>query len=113
MSEYVARVYERFAVDLPVRAFVNSIVPRFELDGQVKELGGGGLRAEFLAEICEGTRVILELMYGWGSVRFEGRVRWKHPRNGTVVHGFVFDVPLGNASARMMAEEARKARRGT
>lgn len=106
MKQYVPRAFERFGLDLPVRAIVDSILPRIELDGRAKDLGGGGIKAELFGEIREGTRVILELLYRWGSVRFQGTVAWKRPLNETVLHGFGFDVPIGDVPARMMSEDA-------
>ena len=99
------RNYPRFALDAPVRAAVDSVFPRFEFNGRVRDLGGGGLGAWLTGEIPEGTPVTLEVFFRWGSLRLPGVVVWKRPLDGDVLHGFRFDVPIGNGHARELFEE--------
>jgi hypothetical protein len=89
-----------------MRATVSAGPDTSELAGRVKDLGGGGVKVETLNEIPEGTPVILTLWTPWGSVTLGGKVVWRHRVDQEAVHGFMFDVPIGDARARQLYEES-------
>lgn len=102
----VPRAFLRFAMEVPVRAGIDTILPRLEFYGRAREVGGGGLSAALSGEIPEGTPVTLELLFRWGSYRLPGVVVWKRPLDADVLHGFRFETPIGDHRAGELLEEA-------
>jgi len=101
-----ARAFERFGLEPPMRATVCAGPDTSELAGRVKDLGGGGVKIETLNELPEGTPIIVTLWTPWGSVTLGGKVVWRRRSEQEAVHGFMFDVPIGDARARQLYEEA-------
>jgi len=77
-----------------------------DVDGRTRDLGGGGLKAELAGELPEGTAATLTLWTRWGSVTLQGTVVWRRSAKRGILHGFMFDDPIGDARARELHQEA-------
>jgi len=102
----VPRAYERFALKLPLRATPAGPGTAADVDGRTRDLGGGGLKAELAGELPEGTAATLTLWTRWGSVTLQGTVVWRRSAKRGILHGFMFDDPIGDARARELHQEA-------
>ena len=100
-----ARAFERFTLDVPIRATISAATDPSDLHGRVKDLGGGGVKIESTGEIPGGRPVTLTMWTRWGSVSLVGKVVWRRPTNGETAHGFRFDAPIGDARARELYDE--------
>ena len=106
MEEWlVDRAFERFALEIPARTTISATPGPSGLDGQLRVLGGGGMKFESAGVIPEGTPVTMTLWTRWGSFTLAGRVVWRRPLNGEIAYGVQLDVPIGNARARELYEE--------
>jgi hypothetical protein len=83
------RRFLRFPVSLPVMA----LSPLGELAGMVRNVGAGGLMAEFPGQLTQGSTVDLLLQTRRGHVSVAARIVWVAPANGTVRHGCAFSEP--------------------
>ncbi|HXZ43432.1 MAG TPA: PilZ domain-containing protein [archaeon] len=83
------RRFLRFPVSLPVIA----LSPLGELAGRVRNVGAGGLMAEFPRQLIQDSTVDLLLQTGRGHVSVAARIVWVAPANGTVRHGCAFSEP--------------------
>lgn len=101
-----ARAFERFGLETPIRATVCAGRDASELAGRVRDVGGGGVKVHITGEVPEGTPATVTLWASWGSVTVAGKVVWKRRLEQEAVHGFMFDVPIGDARARQLYEEA-------
>jgi len=88
------RRFPRFEVTLPVVGRVPQF-PERELYGTVRNIGRGGLMAEFPVELVPGSFVDLTLYTQNGSREEAGRVVWVACTEGTVRHGLAFSEPKG------------------
>jgi hypothetical protein len=83
------RRFLRFPVSLPVVA----LSPLGELAGMVRNVGAGGLMAEFPRQLIQDSAVDLLLQTRRGHVSVAARIVWVAPANGTVRHGCAFSEP--------------------
>ncbi len=86
------RRYARFPVSLAVvgrtRQFPGEAIP-----GVVRDVGCGGLMAEFPVLMVSGSTLGLELQTRWGPLQVEGRVVWTALAESIVRHGVAFLEP--------------------
>jgi hypothetical protein len=92
------RRFLRFPVSLPVIALVPAGPPG-ELTGMVRNVGAGGLMAEFPRQLTQGSTVELLLRTRRGHVTVAARIVWVAPANGTVRHGCAFPEPKAESFA--------------
>ncbi len=86
------RRFLRFPVALPVIALLPQGMPH-ELHGTVRNVGAGGMMAEFPLPLVPGRTVELRLHTRRGLVTVAARIDWTAPANGTVRHGCAFPEP--------------------
>ncbi|HWT83282.1 MAG TPA: PilZ domain-containing protein [Candidatus Methylomirabilis sp.] len=92
------RRYVRMSVSLPIIGRAAEFGER-ELLGMVRNIGGGGVMAEFPVWIVPGSVVHLTLQTPHGPVAFTGEVAWADPRGTPIAHGIAFREPHGDAFA--------------
>ena len=63
------------------------------LHGTVRDIGRGGLMAEFPVALVPGSIVVLSLRTQRQSLEEAGRVAWVKTVEGRVRHGFAFSEP--------------------
>ena len=88
------RRFPRFDVVLPVVGRAPQF-PERDLHGTVRNIGRGGLMAEFPVELVTGSFVDLTLHTQNGLQEEAGRVVWINRTGGTVRHGLAFSEPKG------------------
>jgi hypothetical protein len=88
------RRFPRFGVELPVVGRVPQF-PGRDIHGTVRNIGRGGLMAEFPVELVSGSFVDLTLHTQNGPLAEAGRVVWVACSGGTVRHGLAFSEPKG------------------
>jgi hypothetical protein len=88
------RRFPRFDVALAVVGRVPQF-PERDLYGTVRNIGRGGLMAEFPVELVPGSFVDLTLHTQNGLLEETGRVVWVACTGGTVRHGLAFSEPKG------------------
>ncbi len=88
------RRFPRFAVALPVVGRVPQFPDR-DLHGTVRNIGRGGLMAEFPVELVPGSFVDLTLRTQRGLLEETGQVVWVDWTGETVRHGLAFAEPKG------------------
>lgn len=86
------RRFARFPVSLPVLGQAEQF-PEKEIPGTVRNLGAGGLVAEFPVQMLPGTAVSLLLQTRRGPLEVEARVVWTFASGGIVRHGLAFIEP--------------------
>jgi hypothetical protein len=84
-----ARRFPRFDVALPVVGRVPQF-PDQDLRGTVRNIGRGGLMAEFPVQLVLGSQVTLTLHTRNGFLQETGRVVWAARTGGTIRHGMAF-----------------------
>jgi hypothetical protein len=89
------RRFPRFEVALPVVGRVPQF-PERDIHGTVRNIGRGGLMAEFPVELVSGSFVDLTLHTQNGLQEEAGRVVWINRTGGTVRHGLAFSEPKGH-----------------
>ncbi len=92
------RRYLRFPVSVPVVGRAAQF-GRTELHGMVRDIGGGGLLAEFSVWIVPGSIVDFTLQTRHGPVAITGQVAWTGPPGNRITHGIAFREPRGDAFA--------------
>ncbi len=92
------RRFLRFPVALPVIAVAPHWPPN-DLQGMVRNVGAGGLMAEFPLQMIQGSTVDLLLQTRRGLVNVAARIVWTAPSNGMVRHGCAFPVPKDESFA--------------
>ncbi len=75
-----------------------------ELHGTVRNLGGGGLMAEFPVLIVAGSVVDLTLQTRHGPLAVTGQVAWAGPPSTQVGHGIAFREPRGDDFASELVQ---------
>jgi hypothetical protein len=88
------RRFPRFEVALPVVGRVPQF-PERDIHGTVRNIGRGGLMAEFPVELVSGSFVDLTLDTRNGLQEEAGRVVWVACAGATVRHGLAFSEPKG------------------
>lgn len=88
------RRFPRFEVALPVVGRVPQF-PERDLHGTVRNIGRGGVMAEFPVELVPGSFVDLTLHTQNGLLEESGRVVWVTRTGGAVRHGLAFSEPKG------------------
>ncbi len=88
------RRFPRFEVALPIVGRVPQF-PKRDIHGTVRNIGRGGLMAEFPVELVSGSFVDLTLHTQNGLLEEAGRVVWVASTGGTVRHGLAFSEPKG------------------
>jgi hypothetical protein len=88
------RRFPRFEVALPVVGRAPQF-PERELYGTVRNIGRGGLMAEFPVELVPGSFVDLTLHTQNGLMEEAGRIVWVASTGGAVRHGLAFSEPKG------------------
>lgn len=88
------RRFPRFEVALPVVGRVPQF-PERDIHGTVRNIGRGGLMAEFPVELVSGSFVDLTLHTRNGLQEEAGRVVWVACAGATVRHGLAFSEPKG------------------
>ena len=86
------RRYARFPVSLPVVGRTQQF-PGKALPGMVRDVGLGGLMAEFQVLMVSGSALGLELQTRWGPLQVEGTVVWTAFGEGAIRHGVAFPEP--------------------
>ncbi len=97
------RRYRRFPVSLPILGRAD-LFGHLEVQGTVRNLGGGGLMAEFPTRIPPGALVDLTLQARQGPFAAPGRVVWAGPPAPPVPHGIAFCTPPGDEFARDLVQ---------
>jgi hypothetical protein len=64
-----------------------------EVAGTVRDIGAGGLMAEFPVEMAPRSAIWLRLQTRRGPLEMEGRVVWTAAAQGTIQHGVAFPEP--------------------
>ncbi len=67
-----------------------------ELHGTARNIGEGGLLAEFPVQIRPGSLVALVLQTSTGPVTITGQVAWAEPAGQQIGHGIAFREPKGH-----------------
>ncbi len=91
-SYYGERRFARFRVDVPVVAQASQFPDR-KLHGMIRNIGHGGLLAEFALQLLPGSVVDLTLHTRNGPREETARVVWRKVAWGVVLHGFAFPTP--------------------
>lgn len=91
-SPYGERRFARFPVDVPVVAQASQFPDR-KLYGMIRNVGRGGLMAEFAIQFVLRSLVDLALHTRDGEREETARVVWRKTIRGVVQHGFAFHVP--------------------
>lgn len=91
-SHYGERRFARFRVDVPVVAQASQFPDR-KLHGMIRNIGRGGLLAEFAFQLLPGSVVDLTLHTRNGPREETARVVWRKLAWGVVLHGFAFPTP--------------------
>ena len=91
-SYYGERRFARFRVDGPVVAQASQFPDR-KLHGMIRNIGRGGLLAEFALQLLPGSFVDLTLHTRNGLREETARVVWRKTTWGVVLHGFAFPTP--------------------
>ncbi len=86
------RRFVRYPVTLAVTAQAAQF-PGHGLQGTVRDIGRGGLMAEFPVALVQGSVVELTLRTRSGLVRETSRVVWVKTVEGHARHGFAFPEP--------------------
>ena len=86
------RRFARYPIILPVTAQAAQF-PGHGLQGTVRDVGRGGLMAEFPVALVPGSVVELTLRTQRGFLRETSRVVWVRTVEGRVRHGFAFPEP--------------------
>ncbi len=92
------RHYRRFPVSMPVVGRAARFAEG-ELHGMVRNIGGGGLMAEFPVMVLPGSAVDLTLQTRHGPLAVSGEVAWAGPPGTQIGHGIAFREPRGDAFA--------------
>ncbi len=82
------RRYPRYLLSMPAVGHARHI--EGPIQGWVRNLGDGGLMAEFPVTLPAGSRLGLVLRTQRGALPVEGRVIWTAPRGTVVRHGVAF-----------------------
>ncbi|HSC70309.1 MAG TPA: PilZ domain-containing protein [Candidatus Methylomirabilis sp.] len=88
------RRFPRFEVALPVVGRAPQF-PERDIHGTVRNIGRGGLMAEFPVELVSGSFVDLTLHTQNGRLVEAGRIIWVSNTGRTVRHGLAFSEPKG------------------
>ncbi len=102
-QELGRRRYRRFPVSLPVVGRA----ARFgdtEVLGTVRNIGGGGLMAEFPLMVSPGSLLDLVLQTRQGPFAVSGQVAWTGRPGPQVAHGIGFSNPCGDEFARELVQ---------
>jgi hypothetical protein len=91
-SYYGERRFARFRVDVPVVAQASQFPDR-KLHGMIRNIGRGGLLAEFALQLAPGRLVDLTLHTRDGLREERARVVWRKVAWGVVLHGLAFPTP--------------------
>jgi hypothetical protein len=86
------RRYARFPVSLAVVGRTRQF-PGEAISGVVRDVGCGGLMAEFPVLMVSGSTLGLELQTRWGPMQMDGKVVWTAVAEGIVRHGVAFAEP--------------------
>lgn len=86
------RHFARFPSALPVTARAAQF-RRMALHGTVRNVGAGGVMAEFLAQIVPGSSLRFVIQTRSGTLQKEGNVMWTALLKGQVRHGIAFLHP--------------------
>lgn len=103
MSERTEEGGHRRFIRLPVAVPVIGRAAQFgetELRGMVRNIGGGGLLAEFPVQIVPESRVSLVLHTRRGPLPVKGHVVWADPPGNTIRHGIAFEKTKGHDFAK-------------
>jgi CheY-like chemotaxis protein len=103
------RRFPRIRVTLPVTGRAPQY-PGLDLRGTVRDVGRGGLMAEFPVVLVPGSLVRLTLQTRQGLLEELARVVWVKTAEGTVRHGFAFPEPKVRdfAASLSLDEHGRK-----
>ena len=100
-------VGHRHFLRLPVLVSVKGRAAQFgetELQGVVRNVGGGGLMAEFPVQIVPGSVVDLTLQTRQGPVPVTGEVAWTGTPGPQVAHGIALREPRGEEFVRELVQ---------
>lgn len=86
------RRFARFPVSLPVLARAEHS-PGQDVAGTVRDIGAGGLMAEFPVDMVPRSTIRLLLQTRRGPLEMEGRVVWTAATQGMIRHGVAFPEP--------------------
>jgi hypothetical protein len=86
------RRFARYPITMAVTAQAAQF-PGYGLQGTVRDLGRGGLMAEFPVALVPGSLVELTLQTRSGLLRETSRVVWVKNVEGRARHGFAFPEP--------------------
>ncbi len=100
------RRYVRLSVFLPTVGRAAEFGER-ELHGTVRNIGEGGLMAEFPVWIVPGSVVHLTLQTPQGPVALTGEVAWAGPPGPRVGHGIAFRDPCGDTFVRALVQRVQ------
>ena len=108
---YGERRFARFPVEMPVVAQASQFPDR-KLSGMIRNVGRGGLMAEFVIQLVPGSLVDLTLHTRDGLREETARVVWRKATRGVVQHGFAFPTPKEQDFALeiFLAQNRREAR---
>lgn len=87
-----SRRFARFPVALPVTARAAQF-RQTDLLGTVRDIGAGGVMAEFPVQIVAGSSLRFVIHTGSGRLQKEGTVVWTALLEGKVRHGIAFLTP--------------------
>ncbi len=93
------RRFLRFPVSVPVVGQAAQFGDR-ALPGMVRNIGGGGVMADFPVLIAPGSVVSLTLQTRQGPLPAIGQVAWAGPPGTQVAHGIAFREPRGDEFAQ-------------
>ncbi len=97
------RHYVRLPVSMPVIG--RTLQPdTADLQGTVRNIGGGGLMAEFPILIFPGSVMDLTLRTRHGPFVVTGQVAWAGPPGPQVAHGIAFSEPRGDDFAKELVQ---------
>ena len=88
------RRYARFPVSLLILVRAKQF-PGRGIPGTVRNIGAGGLMAEFPVQMVPGSAMRLLLQTRGGPLTEEGQVVWTAVTPGAVRHGVAFPEPKG------------------
>ena len=88
------RRFARFPISLPVLARAGHASGQ-EVGGTVRDIGAGGLMADFPVEMAPRSAIWLLLQRRRGPLEMKGRVVWTAVTQGMIRHGVAFPEPKG------------------
>ncbi len=91
---YGERRFPRFPVNVPVVAQASQFPDR-KLHGRIRNIGRGGLLAEFALQLVPGSRLEFSVVTSQGLHPETGRVVWASASGDVVRHGIAFLEPKG------------------